>query len=172
MRRASNKPIERTPSCCALRRRSSARYTSAGQRPCKGGCRMEPRSSEISQSGASLPREFFRLEAVSDRLARQSCHRAWCLSESARVRSPVIPRSVIGNSHRTASFSRPLPREFSRPGSSSPTERANSQAFCCSAVRERASPRIPKIEIRPLPYNKPIERTLSRCALQRRSSAR
>ena len=56
-----NKPMERTPPCCALRRRSSARYMSAGLSSEKGASANSPSgltfSTLLKSVRASSPRE-------------------------------------------------------------------------------------------------------------------
>ena len=168
-----NQPMERTPPCCALRRRSSARYMSAGLSSEKGAVAIVPSRLKfptlLQCVRASSPSEAAHQLPTCWQSTASPPHRSVSTRGTANQRSswPVAKghREVTSTQWRT-------PREFFQRQAPSVTDVPPlSYSAHSLSVNTRDRNSSPMKSLRP-PYNQPMERTPTCCALRRRSSAR
>ena len=138
----------------------------------RGVLRMELKRVESAQSRAGVPREFSRPHAWS--LAEGSAL-PWLGPVLVSERARPEPKARAGARSGVAALPTDVsikvcPRGFSRQSSPSVRARPATELSGSAAVRARAATGSGKsLRSTPTP-NQPIERTLSRYALQRRSS--
>ena len=133
---------------------------------------MELKSAESREGRAGIPREFSR-PASSSSTERSSIqlHCPVLVSERARPQCKALACLWRGSAaHQPEVSAEVLPRGFSRQGSSTVAASLSIEASGWVAVRARAATGRGKSLRSTLTPNQPIERTLSRYALQRRSS--